>query len=128
MSPFVVGRATVYDEGLLEDFFGQGRHRAVLTPRERGSSTQITLTTTRAPSSTCTARRIIEPNLTVYYAGSTLNQTELPVYDERVESLATGSVVKAWINQTLQISCGGPGRWRNVDWLYLRRRGCLLDR
>lgn len=118
-TPFVVGRATVYDEG-FEDFSGKDDTERFFYAAGTRFSTQITRVYDDAESAFFDVHRlrhIIEPNLTVYYAGSTLNQTELPVYDERVESLATGSVVKAGINQTLQTQRGGPGRWRNVDWL-----------
>lgn len=64
-------------------------------------------------------RHIIEPTLTVWVGGANLDQNDLPVYDDDVESLAGGSVVKAGIRQTWQTQRGGPGRYRSVDFITL---------
>ena len=65
-------------------------------------------------------RHIIEPNVTAWYAGANLSQNDLPVYDDDVESLATGATVRAGVTQTWQTQRGGAGRWRSVDFLTLR--------
>jgi hypothetical protein len=56
----------------------------------------------------------------VWYAGANLSQNDVPVYDDEVESLATGAAVRAGITQTWQTQRGGPGRWQSVDFLTLR--------
>lgn len=65
-------------------------------------------------------RHIVEPGVTVWHAGSTVDRVDLPVYDDAVESLAEGTMVRAGINQTWQTKRGGPGRWRDVDVFKLR--------
>lgn len=60
-------------------------------------------------------RHIIEPTVTLWHAGTTVDDSELPVYDTDVESLLEGSAVRVGLNQTWQTKRGGPGRWRSVD-------------
>ena len=64
-------------------------------------------------------RHIIEPSVTGWVAGTTIEQDNLPVYDDQVESLADGAVVKTGIRQTFQTQRGGEGRYRTVDVLKL---------
>ena len=52
-------------------------------------------------------------------AGSNVDQDELPVYDESVESLADGTVFRLGLDQTWQTQRGGPGRWYSIDWITL---------
>ncbi|VAX42398.1 hypothetical protein MNBD_PLANCTO03-1410 [hydrothermal vent metagenome] len=65
-------------------------------------------------------RHIVEPGITLWHAGSTVDRVDLPVYDDRVESLAEGTIIRVGLNQTWQTKRGGPGRWRDVDVLTLR--------
>lgn len=121
LTPFVVGRFTGYDEG-FEQFSGNDDQERFFYASGARLSTQITRVYNDAESDTFDIHRlrhILEPNVTVWYGGSTLNQTELPVYDDRVESLATGATIKAGLSQTLQTQRGGAGRWRSVDWFTL---------
>lgn len=60
-------------------------------------------------------RHIIEPSVTLWHAGTTVDSEDLPVYDDDVESLLKGSAVRVGLNQTWQTSRGAPGRWRTVD-------------
>lgn len=64
-------------------------------------------------------RHIIQPTLTLWTSGTNLDQNDLPVYDDDVESLASGSVFKAGVKQTWQTQRGGPGRYRSVDFITL---------
>lgn len=118
-TPFLVGRFTAYDDS-FEDFNGEDQSERFFYAAGTRLSTQITSVNNNIESDFFDlhrTRHIIEPNVTVWYGGSTLNQTELPVYDDRVESLATGSTIRAGVTQTWQTQRGGPGRWRSVDWL-----------
>jgi hypothetical protein len=60
-------------------------------------------------------RHIIQPSMTIWYAGTTIDGVDLPVYDDGVESLAEGTAVRMAVDQTWQTQRGGPGRWRSVD-------------
>jgi len=60
-------------------------------------------------------RHIVEPALTYWVAESSIDRTDLPVYDDDVENLASGSIVRVGLDQTWQTKRGGAGRWRSVD-------------
>ncbi|USN99010.1 MAG: LPS assembly protein LptD [Phycisphaeraceae bacterium] len=118
VNPFVVGRVTAYDSRF--DGF---------SPTERDQlrlwgSAGVNLSTSiyRIDDSVSSRtfdlnrmRHVIEPGVTLWTAGSTIDSADLPVYDDDVESLAEGSGVRVGVNQTWQTKRGAPGRWRNVD-------------
>ncbi|MFG0306090.1 MAG: hypothetical protein ACF8Q5_07730 [Phycisphaerales bacterium JB040] len=60
-------------------------------------------------------RHIVEPSLTYWVADSSIDREDLPVYDDDVENLATGTIVRVGLDQTWQTKRGGAGRWRSVD-------------
>lgn len=62
-------------------------------------------------------RHIVEPHLTLWGAGTTLESDNLPVYDESVENLADGTTFRIGVTQTLQTQRGAPGAWHNTDLL-----------
>lgn len=64
-------------------------------------------------------RHIIEPNIDVSLSGSTFNPEDIPVYDRSVEGITEGTTVRVGVRNTLQTKRGGPGRWRNVDWIII---------
>jgi len=120
--PWVVGRGTVYDSD-FESFAGDDDNSA----RAWGAA-GITLATTiqRVENDVYSraldinrVRHILRPSVTAFYAGTNVDQDELPVYDESVESLADGTVVRLGLDQTWQTKRGGPGRWYSVDWITL---------
>lgn len=124
LTPFVVGRFTGYDE-TFEEFSGdtqQDQYRLWYATGVR-ASTQITRIDNSVESDLFDlhrVRHIIEPNVTAWFAGANLSQNDLPVYDDDVESLATGAAVRAGVTQTWQTQRGGAGRWRSVDFFTLR--------
>jgi hypothetical protein len=120
--PFVVARGTVYDRD-FEDYsadaddsyrlFGAAGMRASTTIQHVDNSVDSKLFDLHR------VRHIIEPNVTAWSSASTVDQNDLPVYDEHVESLADGSAVKFGVMQTWQTQRGGLGRTRSVDFLKL---------
>ncbi|MBX3386537.1 MAG: LPS assembly protein LptD [Phycisphaeraceae bacterium] len=122
VTPFAVGRFTAYDtdfDTFTSDFDDQYRYYYSLGTR---FSTQIQRVDDSVDSDFFDLHRIrhiIEPSMTVWYAGASASQNDLPVYDTNVESLTTGSAVRAGVRQVWQTKRGGPGRWRNVDWITL---------
>jgi hypothetical protein len=121
--PFAVGRFTGYDQK-FEDFslnagpdVHEDQYRAWYAVGSRFSTT-LTRINNETESSLLDLHRIrhiVEPNATVWWAGSTVSRETLPVYDDSVESLNAGAAVRAGVNQVFQTQRGGPGRWRNVD-------------
>lgn len=123
VNPFLVGRATAYDQ----DFEGY-------SPREKdnvrlwgAAGVRFSTSLQRVDNTVESAlfdlhriRHIIEPSVTLWHAGSTVDRVDLPVYDDSVESLAEGSMVRVGVDQTWQTMRGGPGRWRDVDVFKLR--------
>ena len=119
--PFIVGRFTGYDddfETFSSDsdtlrFFGAAGVRANMQFQHVDNSADNELLDIHR------LRHLIEPYVTLWTARSTVNQDDLPVYDQDVESLADGSAVQIGVRNTLQTQRGGPGRWRSVDVLML---------
>ncbi|HHN78842.1 MAG TPA: hypothetical protein ENK11_09270 [Phycisphaerales bacterium] len=118
VNPFIVGRATAYDSR-FENFSPDESDRLRLW-----GSAGVNLTTSiyRIDDSVSSRvfdlnrmRHIIEPGVTIWHAGSTIDEADLPVFDDDVESLAQGTGIRAGINQTWQTKRGAPGRWRTVD-------------
>lgn len=64
-------------------------------------------------------RHIIEPVFNVHLAGSSLDRNELPPIDPGVEGINGSTAMNLGVHQRLQTKRGGPGAWRNVDWMRL---------
>ena len=120
--PFAVGRVTVYDDsfegyssGASDQYrlFGSLGVRATTTIQKVDESVESRLLDLHR------IRHIIQPGVTLWTSGASIDQADLPVYDESVESLADGSVIRLSLDQTWQTKRGGPGRWRSVDVLTL---------
>ena len=121
--PFVVGRFTYYDKTV-------GDMNALAGPDSRDDDYRLWYSAGSRFSTTLTridddmesslfdlhrVRHVIEPNATVWFGGTTVSQESLPVYDDTVESLNSGTTARVGVNQTFQTQRGGPGRWRSVD-------------
>ncbi|MEM9558910.1 MAG: LPS assembly protein LptD [Planctomycetota bacterium] len=118
VTPFVVGRLTAYDT----DF-------SAFSPDETDSArlwgaAGVTLATQiqRVDDGVASRmfdlhrmRHIIEPSITIWAGESNIEREDLPVYDDDVEDLLTGTSVRVGLDQTWQTKRGGPGRWRSVD-------------
>lgn len=65
-------------------------------------------------------RHIFEPSLDFSIAATTLDSSNLPVYDSDVEALAEGSTLRFGLRNVFQTQRGGMGRWRTVDWLVVQ--------
>lgn len=123
ITPFAVGRFTAYDDD-FESFspdeddtyrlFGAGGLRVSSTIQKIDDSVRSNLFDLNR------IRHLIEPSATLWYGYSTIDQTDLPVFDNNVESLADGAAMRAGLTSTWQTYRGGPGREYMVDWLTLR--------
>ncbi len=119
--PFVVGRLTSWDTN-FEDFSGdsdQDRTRLWGSVGVRfGTSIQRVYDGVESQALDLhRLRHIIEPNGTIWFADTNVEQQDLPVYDDDVESLAKGFSTRLGVRNTLQTQRGGEGQWRSVDWL-----------
>ncbi len=120
LTPFVVARGTIYDRDFEE-------YSADATDSYRlwGAAGMRASTTIQHVDNTVDnkffdlhrIRHIVEPSVTAWTSASTVDQNDLPLYDDHVESLADGSAVKFGVLQTWQTQRGGPGRMRSVDFL-----------
>lgn len=123
ITPFLVGRGTIYDRD-----FADYSPDATDSYRVWGAAgARVSTTIQRVDNNVDNRffdlhriRHIIEPSMTVWSSASTLDQNDLPVYDDHVESLADGSAVKFGLTQTWQTQRGGPGRTHSVDVFKLR--------
>src|SRR5690606_26447959 len=120
ITPFAVGRLTAYDDEFdqfspSEDdstrvFGALGLRLATGMQRVDNNVDSRLLDLHRM-------RHLVEPSVTLWTAHTNVDQQDLPVYDEQVESLADGSAIRFGLDQTFQTQRGGPGRRRTVDWL-----------
>jgi hypothetical protein len=121
VNPFVVGRFTGYDEKIGEFYTASpdaDKQYRIWYAGGARFSTEITKVDDAVESSFFDLHRIrhiITPSATVWTAGSTIREESLPIYDDSVEALATGTAVRAGMDNTWQTQRGGPGRWHSVD-------------
>lgn len=64
-------------------------------------------------------RHILEPNLTLWVAGTNVEATDLPAFDPNVDTLADGAAVRLGLAQTVLTKRGEPGRWHDARLLSL---------
>lgn len=123
IQPFAVGRFTAYDDAF--DEFSPDEDDELRTWGAGGvrfsSTFQRVYDDASAPFLDIhRLRHIIEPNATLWAAGTNIESSDLPIYDDSVESLVDGPMARFGVTQVFQTQRGGPGRWRSVDLLTLR--------
>lgn len=122
INPFIVGRITFHDRD-FSGFSGENNDNARLWGAAGiRASTTIQRVYEDAESSLFDIHRIrhvIEPNLTAWVADATIDRDSLPIYDQDVEGLLDGGMVRFGISQHFQTQRGGPGRWHNANLLTL---------
>lgn len=119
--PYVTGRITAYDDD-FEAYAGERENVRFFGTTGMRLHTQFQRTYDAVDSRLFNVHRmrhIFEPMVDINYAGSSYNPEDVPVYDDDVEGLQEGASFKFGFRNTLQTQRGGPGRWRNVDWLVL---------
>ena len=121
IEPFVVARGTWYDDDFRAFSPAQSDNARLWGAAGVRMGTEIQRVDERVSSrlfDLTKMRHIIEPSATIQYAGSTVNRTALPVYDEEVENLAQGTTTRIGIDQTWQTKRGdtrGPLSTHSVD-------------
>jgi hypothetical protein len=120
--PFAVGRLTVYDTDFSEFNSSNGDNARTWGAAGTRFATEIQKVDDSVESrffDLHRMRHIIEPAVTLWYAGTNIDQGNLPVYDPNVESIADGAAMMIGAHQTWQTQRGAPGRYRSVDVLTL---------
>jgi hypothetical protein len=122
VNPFAVGRVTYWDDSF--DAFSPNQNNQTRLWSAVGA--RFSTTMQRVYESVDSSildihriRHIIEPNATVWYSGTSIEEGDLPVYDKEVEQLVDGGMTRVGITQTFQTQRGGPGQWHSVDLLTL---------
>lgn len=116
--PFGVARLTAYDHG-FETFSPDDTSRYRFWGSTGGTvSTQFQRVDNDAESRLFDINRIrhiVEPSATVYTSATNRRAGTLPVYDENIENLSTGTAGRVGVNQIWQTQRGRPGRTTSVD-------------
>ncbi len=120
--PFLVGRFTLYDDN-FDEFNGDDNDDYRLWG---GGGLRVATTLHRINDKAQSkffdidrVRHIVEPSATIWYAGTTVDQEDLPIYDDWVESIADGTVARIGIRNTWQTYRGDADRRYSVDWLVI---------
>jgi hypothetical protein len=124
VTPYTVGRVTAYGDD-FESYSGESENVRLWGGGGVRASTNFSRTYEEVDSDLLNLHRlrhIVEPHADVFYAGTTMDQEDLPVYDYDVESISEGTTYSIGVRNTLQTQRGGPGRWRSVDWITLDTR------
>lgn len=130
-TPYAVGRLTAYDDS-FEDFNNAANDDQLRLRGEVGLrvGTQFSKALPAVRSDLLNLnglRHVVEPTLTVFAAGSTIDAGDLPIFDPEVERLAEGTGLRLGLTQTLQTRRGVENTTRTVDWLTLRTDLVLRD-
>jgi hypothetical protein len=129
VTPFLVGRATGYDDDFAELsseddqvrlMGGGGLRLATQMHRSMGQVRSDWLDLDGL-------RHVVEPHAQLAYFEANLGPDDLPIYDPRVEGIQDGYLASVGLTQTLQTRRGGLGRQRTVDWLTVRTDLVLRD-
>ena len=126
VEPFVTGRATIYDHS-FDDFAAAAGSQDTDSLRlwgagglKAGTSMQKVDKSVRSDVFDIDGtRHIVEPSITMMTSGTTRDASSLPIYDNRVENLMQGNIVRGGATQTWQTLRGGPGRQHTVDFFKL---------
>ncbi len=118
VTPFVVGRITAYDTSF--DTFSPTQTDNMRYWGAVGTTVATTLTKVNDSASSDffdihRMRHIVEPSVTIWQADSGFAAGDTPIFDDDIEGLIRGTMIRAGIDQTWQTKRGGPGRWRDAD-------------
>ena len=122
--PYVIGRYSAYsdspDQGTINRLFGAVGARVTTAFWKVDDTVQSQLLDLHR------LRHVIEPELNVFTSGTTVDRSDVYVFDEQVDSINDLSAVQFGIRQRWQTYRGGPGRWRSVDFLTLNVEAVLF--
>jgi len=118
INPFVVGRITAYDTSF--DTFSPSQTDDIRYWGAAGMTLSTTLTKVNDNARSDffdihRIRHIVEPSVTFWQADSGFAIGDTPIFDDDVEALIRGTMIRAAIDQTWTTKRGGAGRWRDAD-------------
>ncbi len=120
VTPYVTGRVTAWDDAFPEDksgdtvrLWGQGGVRSSMEFYRVYSDIDSTFWNVHQ------LRHVIEPQFNAFGTVADKNRNDLQPFDRDVEGISRASGTSLAIDQKWQTKRGGPGHWRNVDWLTL---------
>ncbi|GJQ28146.1 MAG: hypothetical protein HBSAPP03_00300 [Phycisphaerae bacterium] len=122
VNPFIVGRLTFHDRDFSAYSGDDHDHVRLWGAAGVRASTTLQRVYENANSSLLDINRlrhVIEPNLTAWVADATVDRDDLPIYDQDVEALLDGGMIRAGVTQYFQTQRGAPGRWHTVNLLTL---------
>ncbi|MBA4027604.1 MAG: hypothetical protein C0475_00405 [Planctomyces sp.] len=121
LQPFLVGRATAYDDRFSDFAPGQDRESFRLYGAIGvNASTQYARVYDGVDFPGLDVHRlrhIVQPSITAVAAGGTRPAGTLPIFDDTVEGVADGAFVRAGVRNVFQTRRGGVGRERSVDFV-----------
>ncbi len=120
-TPYVSGRVTAYDQD-FDTFAGEDdqiRYFGTVGARFHTQVNRIYENVENDLFDLHRLRHVIEPKVDVFFAASSVNPEDIPIFDADVESLHEGFGARIGMRQTFQTQRGGEGRWRSVDWMVL---------
>lgn len=133
--PYVVGRYTGYSESpgtartrfksgfpyteVTGDTGAQNRVYAAAGARITTAFWRIDDTVQSEMFDIHRVRHVIEPGANAFVSASTVDRTEVYIYDEDIDGIHDINGGQLQLLQRWQTKRGGPGRWRNVDFLTL---------
>jgi hypothetical protein len=123
VTPYIVGRATAYDNDFTTYSPQETDNTRLWASAGARASTQFQRIDDSVKSDFFDLNRIrhiVEPNITVWHAGTNVDRQDLPVYDDDVENLAEGSMARIGVDQVWQTKRGDPlaaamGKAHSVD-------------
>ena len=126
VEPFLTGRATIYDHSFDDFAAAAGSQDTDSLRLWGGAGAKVGTSMQKVDKSVRSdvfdvdgTRHIIEPSVTMMTSGTTRDAGSLPIYDNRVENLMQGNIVRGGVTQTWQTLRGGPGRQHTVDFFKL---------
>lgn len=64
-------------------------------------------------------RHVVEPELHLFASAATVDRNDVYIYDETIDGVSDIAAASFYVRQRWQTKRGGPGRWRNSDFLSL---------
>jgi hypothetical protein len=122
ITPFVVGRFTTYDtdfEKFSPDNDESTRLWGALGTKFSTNLTRIDDSVQSRLFDLNRIRHIVEPHVTLWTSGTSLDAENLPVYDDSVEGITEGSQARVGVNQVWQTKRGPKGREYTSDFFKL---------
>ena len=122
LTPRAVGRFTAWDDDFAEFSPQEDDQARVWGALGADLTTSFVRVNNQASSAFWDVNRlrhIIEPTVSLWWSDASLSSEDVPVFDEHVEGLTEGALLRLGLKNTWQTKRGGVGALRSVDWITL---------